>query len=577
MDRKTFLAILLIMTVLLVDQVLWSRWTKPRHPIAPADSIAATGGGTGVPTGAPAAPDAVAPGGGAPGPGVRAGNAPATPPSLAVAGKPSSMAGLPGERVFEARVRPAPRETFTLETGRFDATFSSDGGAISSWVLDQYRDPLLKEPVNLVPIGQSAMHVVVGLTGAAYDFSNATFSVIGSNPAEGWVSYAAQDSVLGIRVTKTYRRARDPQILDVEVRVSAPADLGPLRYRMGWVNPLPLTEVNAKPLEQTAVAYLGDKLETVDDRRITKEGSKRLEGNVRWAGERSKYFLAALIPDSATVSEVVFLPGPEKRPSVWLAGAAPPGTEIVRHARLYAGPIHFDALIAIGAGLEEVANLGWKWIVPVSALLLKSLTLLHGFVPNYGIAIILISLLTKLIFYPLSQSSLRTMKVMHRLQPEVNAIRDKYADDPAKMNQAMMSLYKEHKVNPMGGCLPMLLQLPVFLALYQVLLHAIELRAAGFVGYIQDLSAPDVLARVGSVPIHLLPILMTGSTFLLQSQTPVDPRQRFMMYVMPVMMLYIMYNLPSGVILYWTVNNLVSALQQYLVNVAEDRKAAATA
>jgi YidC/Oxa1 family membrane protein insertase len=167
------------------------------------------------------------------------------------------------------------------------------------------------------------------------------------------------------------------------------------------------------------------------------------------------------------------------------------------------------------------------------------------------------------------------MKVMHRLQPQVNALREKHAKDPAKMNQAMMSLYKEHKVNPMGGCLPMLLQLPVFLALYQVLLHAIELRSAGFAWWIQDLSAPDVVGHIGGFPIHVLPLIMTGSTFLLQWQTPVDPRQQFMMYLMPVFMLYIMYNLPSGVIIYWTVNNLVSALQQYLVNVAEDRRMAA--
>lgn len=569
MERKTLLAILLIMAVLLVDQLLWSRWTKPKHPLAPADSIGAVVGGDttrGAPTG----------GVGAGGVGVgTAGGAAAGAPRLASLGTPSKTPGLPGEQVYEARVRPEPRVTFPIATSRFDATFSSDGGAITSWVLDRYSDPLRKEPVNLVPNGQSAMQVVVGLTGGVYDFTNVPYAVLDRNEAEGRISYTAQDSVLGIRVTKTYRRSKDPQLLDVELRVSAPPELGPIRYRFGWANPLPLTEVNAKPMEQTAVAYLGEKLETVDERRIEKEGSKRLEGNVRWAGERSKYFLAALIPDSASVPEVVFLPGADRKPAVWLAGAAPPGTEIVRHARLYAGPIHFDALVGIGAGLEEVANLGWKWIVPVSALLLKSLILLHQVVPNYGIAIIIVSLLTKLIFYPLSQSSLRTMKVMHRLQPEVNAIREKFADDPAKMNQAMMNLYKEHKVNPMGGCLPMLLQLPVFLALYQVLLHAIELRAAGFVGYIQDLSAPDLLTHLGPLPLRLLPLLMTGSTFLLQSQTPVDPRQRFMMYVMPVMMLYILYNLPAGVILYWTVNNLVSALQQYLVNVAEDRKAAA--
>jgi YidC/Oxa1 family membrane protein insertase len=328
-------------------------------------------------------------------------------------------------------------------------------------------------------------------------------------------------------------------------------------------------------MERTAVAYLGAKLETIDAGKIAKDGTKRIAGNVRWAGERNKYFIATVIPDSASVPEVLFQQGPEKLPIVWLSGDAVPGVETVRRGRIYAGPIHYETLVRIGAGLEEVANLGWKIFVPVSAVLLKSLVALHHAIPNYGIAIIIVALAAKLVFYPLTQSSLRTMKVMHRLQPQVNAIREKHANDPAKMNQAMMSLYREHKVNPMGGCLPMLLQLPVFLALYQVLLHAIELRSAGFAGWIRDLSAPDVVGHMGGFPIHVLPLIMTGSTFLLQSQTPVDPRQQFMMYLMPVMMLYIMYNLPSGVIIYWTVNNLVSALQQYLVNVAEDRRMAA--
>jgi YidC/Oxa1 family membrane protein insertase len=567
MERKTLLAIVLIMAVLLIDQVIWSRWTRSRQPARPG-------------AGAPAAP----------------GGAPRDSASLRAAAEESVLAGrtMPqageassaaarftgtvategGEVLVPARVAPAPASTDSLATERFRAVFTSRGGAVSSWVLPAYEDARRAGPVDLVPRGQTAMHVAVGTPGISYDFTDAPFRKSGGSAREGWLSFAAQDSS-GVRVTKTYRLASDHNLLDVEVRVSAPASLGPIRYRIGWANPLPLTERNAHTGERTAVAYLGAKLETVDPGKIAKEGTKRLQGNVRWAGQRNKYFMATVIPDSATVPEVFFQAGGEKLPIVWLTGSAAPGAEVVRHGRLYAGPIHFETLVRIGAGLEELANLGWKWILPVSALLLRSLIFLYKLIPNYGIAIILIGLATKLIFYPLTQSSLRTMKVMHRLQPQVNALREKHAKDPAKMNQAMMSLYKEHKVNPMGGCLPMLLQLPVFLALYQVLLHAIELRSAGFAWWIQDLSAPDVVGHIGGFPIHVLPLIMTGSTFLLQWQTPVDPRQQFMMYLMPVFMLYIMYNLPSGVIIYWTVNNLVSALQQYLVNVAEDRRMAA--
>jgi YidC/Oxa1 family membrane protein insertase len=196
-------------------------------------------------------------------------------------------------------------------------------------------------------------------------------------------------------------------------------------------------------------------------------------------------------------------------------------------------------------------------------------------IPNYGVAIILLSIATKLVFYPLTQSSLRAMKLMHHLQPQVKALQEKHQGDPQKMNKAMMDLYKEHKVNPVAGCLPLLIQMPIFFALYNVLLNSIELRGAGFVGYIQDLSLPDVLFTVSGFSIHLLPIVMTASTYLMQSQTPVAPAQKPMMMLMPVMMLVFMYTFPSGVILYWTVTNVLSAAQQYFVNVAEDRKMAA--
>jgi YidC/Oxa1 family membrane protein insertase len=577
MDRRTLLAVILIMGVLLLDQVLWSRWTRSRQPAPPPGTGApATPGTSATAPGAPRSPGDSAAMRAAAAESVFDGRAvvPPVDSSLAASRLAGAGVGEGGEPLIAARVPAAPAVRESLATSQFRASFTGAGGAVSSWVIPAYEDPRTKAPVDLVPRGETAMHVSVGTPGVSYDFTNAPFRKSGGSSGEGWLSFSAQDSS-GIRVTKTYRLGNDPNLLGVEVRVAAPAHLGPIRYRIGWANPLPATELNTRPEERPAVAYLGTKLEAVDVRKIAKDGTKRLQGNVRWAGQRNKYFVATVIPDSASIPEVVFLQGREKFPVAWLAGTAAPGTEVVRHSRLYAGPIHYETFVRIGAGLEELANLGWKWIVPVSALLLKCLVLFHKVIPNYGVAIILVALLTKIVFYPLTQSSLRTMKVMHRLQPEVNALREKHKSDPAKMNQAMMNLYKEHKVNPMGGCLPMLLQLPVFLALYQVLLHSIELRSAGFVWWIKDLSAPDLVGYIGGFPIHVLPIIMTGSTFLLQSQTPVDPRQAFMMYLMPLMMLYIMYSLPSGVIIYWTVNNLASALQQYLVNVAEDRKMAA--
>ena len=489
----------------------------------------------------------------------------------------SPSAGALDAVLTSPKVADAPLLTREIENKRFKATFTSEGGSISSWVLGAYKDAVRKTPVDLVPEGTRAFHVTVEAGANAIDFSDVRFVLAAEDPMAGMLSFVAQDSS-GIRVTKTYTLNRDSHLLDAEVRVSAPPELGPIRYRIGWGAPLPHTEIFSKPADIQGVAYLGKKLEAVPASKLGPNGEKVLPpGNVRWVANRSKYFIAAVIPDSGTVSDVVFRSAGVGAVSAWMAGAAPPGTEVVRHSRIYGGPIHYETLATVGSGLDEMANLGWEWMRPISVLMLKLLNLLHKLIPNYGIGIILLAALTKIVFHPLTHSSLRSMKVMHRLQPEVKALQERHKDDPVKMNKAMMSLYKEHKVNPMSGCLPMLLQIPVFIALYNVLLFSIELRASGFLGYIQDLSAPDVLFTVGGFSVHLLPVIMTASTFLLQSQTPVAPNQKAMMYMMPVIMLFFMYTFPSGVILYWTVNNLLSALQQYLVNLAEDRKLAAQA
>jgi YidC/Oxa1 family membrane protein insertase len=603
MDRRTLLAVALILAVLIGDQIFMAHLAKKRRaaqgPVgttevtggdsAATGSAGGTGGGTGAGTGTGGV-GGVTPSGGAAGT-TGGGLSTGAPAGGGAPGAAASMGIVPG---LGPRVAPAPVVQHEIGNDEFKATFTSLGGSISSWVLPAYKNPLEhKAPVDLVAPGRRAVQVVVTTPVLAYDFSNVPFRMeIGTT--DGAVTFVAEDSS-GIVVRKTYRKAVTPEAMDVEIRISVPPELGPIQYRWGWASPLPQTEVNAMARQFQAVALLGAKLDACDAGKFAKLADRAPQGNVRFAGDRSKYFIAAMIPDSATVDAVTFEAAPPAVagsmaasgsgakqkdptagvPTVWLAGAAPPGTEIVRHARLYAGPIHYDTLVAQGAGLDQVANLGWAWIVPLSALLLRLLNLLYKAIPNYGLAIIILSAATKLIFAPLTQSSLRSAKAMHRLQPLVNDIRERYKNDPAKMNTAMMALYKENKVNPLGGCLPMLLQLPVFVALYNILLNSIELRAAGFWGYIQDLSGPDVLMKIGGFPIHLLPIVMTGSTFIMQSQTPIDPRQRSMMMVMPLMMLVFMYNFPSGVVLYWTVNNLLSALQQYMVNVAEDRKMAA--
>ncbi len=591
MEKRTLIAVVLIMVVLGVNQVIFNRYMHSRRKSAPV--VTAPPAGTGTDTGAPAGGPPAGPAGAAPAGAPVGGVAPsggvpvgAAPPG----GSPASMA--PGTRVT-LRVVPRPVVERTLRGDGFEVTLTSEGGVIRDWVLDRYRDPVRHaSKIDLVPEARRALQLVVGTSRGQFDLSSAPFALVEEDTLKGVIAFAVEDSS-GLHVEKRYRLSGRASLLDLDVVIAGPPELGPLTYRLGWGVPLPLTERTTRERDHQAVAYLGQKLVTAATYPLGKRKTEsRVEsGNVRWAGQRSRYFVAALIPDSATVPEVAVDYAtwhfPEDRDiavdggrevsaaTTWLAGAAPPGTRLERHARIYAGPIQYQELAPLGVGLETIANLGWKWMVPLSVLLLRLLHLLYKLIPNYGIAIILLSAGTKLLFYPLTQSSLRSMKVMHRLQPQVNELREKYKGEPNKMNQAMMSLYKENKVNPLGGCLPMLLQVPVFIALYNVLFFSVELRAAPFVGYIQDLSAPDVLMRYGSFGLHMMPVVMTLSSYLLQSQTPVDPRQKATMYLMPLIMLIFMYSFPSGVVIYWTVNNVLSALQQYLVNRAEDRKLAA--
>ncbi len=580
MERRTLLAILLIMAVLIGDQILTSTWSRKRQPAPPAPTsgqpdMSAREPGTGEPVQPPppggAMGTGVVPPGGAEAPGV------ATPPGdVATPGGATATAptGAP-PATTRPRVLPAPSVTRQIQSEHFLATFTSEGGSISRWVLPRYKDLTRNEgPVDLVRPDERALKLVVSTPYFSYDFTNAPFRLDEGSLSDTSITFTAKDSN-GVWVSKSYRQASGSRALDVEIRINVPPQYGPIHYRWSWAGALPVTEPHANPHQIQAVALVGDKLETLDAEKLQKSGARSFKGNVRFAGNRSKYFVAALIPDSATVEDVQLSAGSRAEPTAWLAGAAPPGTDIVRRARLYAGPIHYETLVAQGAELDRLANLGWRWIMGVSALLLSCLNFLYKLIPNYGVAIIVLSAATKLVFYPLTQSSLRSMKLMHHLQPQVKALQDRHKGDPTKMNQAMMALYKQNKVNPLSGCLPMLLQIPVFIALYNVLLNSIELRGAGFVGYVRDLSVPDVLFTVAGFSLHLFPILMTGSTYLMQAQTPVAPQQKTMMMLMPVMMLVFMYTFPSGVILYWTVNNVLSAAQQYLVNVAEDRKMAA--
>ena len=286
-----------------------------------------------------------------------------------------------------------------------------------------------------------------------------------------------------------------------------------------------------------------------------------ISSNDGWVGILQHYFVSAWIPKDGLarkfytekLSSNIFRIGTKSTLST-----IQPGASLAVPARLYSGPQTKADLIAATPGLEYSVDYGWLTVIasPLFWLLSK----IHSLVQNWGVAIILLTILIKAAFFKLSASGYRSMAQMRELAPRLQSMKEKFGDDRQKMQMAMMDLYKKEKINPMGGCFPILIQVPVFIALYWVLLGSIELRHAPFFGWIQDLSAID--------PFYILPILM-GATMIVQTKLnpkPTDPMQAKVMTWMPVVFSVFFFFFPAGLVLYWLVNNVLSIAQQWYVN-----------
>ncbi|MFN3587692.1 MAG: membrane protein insertase YidC, partial [Moraxellaceae bacterium] len=278
-----------------------------------------------------------------------------------------------------------------------------------------------------------------------------------------------------------------------------------------------------------------------------------------WAAILQHYFLSAWVAEPGTGNvyttrrvgdeNIIGYTGP-------LTTVAP-GTQHTFTAQLYVGPKIQKDLEAISAGLELTVDYGWLW--PVSQFLFWLLTLIHGWVGNWGWAIILLTVLVKAAFFQLSAAGYKSMAKMRQVMPEMTRIKEQYGSDRAKMSQAMMELYKKEKINPLGGCLPILVQMPVFIALYYCLMESVELRHAEWMFWIKDLSVMD--------PYFVLPLIM-GATMFIQQQlnpAPPDPMQARVMKIMPIVFTFMFLWFPSGLVLYWVVNNTLSIVQQWVI------------
>jgi YidC/Oxa1 family membrane protein insertase len=342
------------------------------------------------------------------------------------------------------------------------------------------------------------------------------------------------------------------------------------------------TEKNVKDDHQSfrANVLLGEEMKSKKPGDFGKKSTESFSGTLNWFSIQTKYFTTAVVPPEPVRADVVVAGNKEGQRVT--ARAAVPATatrgRVDQTMRVYMGPVAVDYLEELGVGLERTVQLGWKFIRPLSVLVLWSMKALYKVIPNYGWVIIIISVLTKVLFFRLTHKSFKSMKELQEIQPRINAIKEKYKGDQQKISQETMRLYKEAGVNPLGGCLPLVLQMPVFIALFNVLKFTIQLRGAHFVGWIDDLSQPEVLFRLPiSLPLigdafSLLPILM-GASMLAQSKLGGSPTGGTSTAVppgfntlLPIVFTFLFYSMPSGLVVYWIVNTVLSVAQQYYIH-----------
>ena len=518
-------------------------------------------------------------------PGPEAAKAAATAPSGPQAAAPVPAA----EAKPVAPVLPsAPEETVVLETPEFKATFSSWGGALKGLVLkqDTYRKraggkekdvaPVPEVPVDLVQVraGEPLPLAVLpsaelgGGSDAATDPLVRAPMRIASRDARGVVF---EGRLGAVDVRKSYRIGERPYEIDVEIAVSGGEKAGTVAVLYPAFQPPDAPSAgffSGGEVFETVVPVCraGDKTERFDG----KEAQKVLAGAPRWVGLDQHYFVSALLPKSEAGSCYFAKLG---APGESMAALRFPVERSATAAfQLYAGPKQVDLLRAYGRGLETAIDYGpvSNYLAFFARILLWVMQKFHSLIHNWGVAIILLTVVVKALLYPLTVKSMKSMQEMKKLQPKVDALKGKYGDDKEKMNQEVMRLYQEHKVNPLGGCLPLLLQMPIWLALYATLQTSVELYRQPFL-WVHDLTAYD--------PLYVLPLAMGISSFVMQkiSPQPADNAQaKMLLYFMPAFFTFIMLKLPAGLTLYILVNNLLSiAQQQWLLR--KDRQATAAA
>lgn len=484
---------------------------------------------------------------------------------------------------------PVQGSSITVDTDLYTAQISTGGGRLTSLRLKKYRSAVAaeSEPLEMVEVGPGPAPLgarVSSNDGSA--FEDDTQVAYGADRSELAIAGTETGTLAlrgtlpsGAQIEKTFRFSGGSYPIGVDVKVQD-AEKYP-RVGIDWRHHIDPTHATGPDAHYQGVAVLADKKVVRElASSVLTTAPKAFDPPVGWVSYADHYFVAALIPSDPSQARTAVVP---RETAVELALNSPRGgaADEPTHFTVYVGPKDVEVLEATGYQLERVVDFGWFSFLAVP--LLRLLKMFHGFTHNYGVDIIVLTILIKVLFIPLTSRSMKSMRDMQRLQPQMAKLREKFKDDREKLNKETIELYRRHRVNPLGGCLPMLLQIPVFIGLYQALSQAIELRHAPFALWVHDLSAHECYPWPGQGTIHgcnefallglaipILVLLMGGSMILQQYLSPasgMDPaQQRMMMVLMPVMMTVMFINFPSGLVLYWLVNNVLTIAQQWWAN-----------
>lgn len=465
-----------------------------------------------------------------------------------------------------------------VDTDLYTVTISENGGVLTSFILKNYNETNSKDSQGeqLIKTSPEQGYPLSFSWGSAFP-RNTLYTldskdvIFDEQTGSAVISMRAVNEA-GLEIVRSYEFSRDSYPIKHSVTVKNTG--GQALQGAGGIHQLNMPFGTLGKGSQwlfRGPAFYGE--EGLEEFKLKefKEGKKTVQGSFDWVAYEGTYFVAGIIPEDKSKS--VTMNAQDELVSIDIVSSLDtlaPGAEKTYNYDLFYGPKKLTLLKEIGFNLEKIINFGWFDVIAKPMLYL--LNWLYNIFGNYGISIILVTVILKALFWPITQKGLKSMKNMQKLQPKMAKIKEKYKDDATRMNQEVMNLYKTYKVNPLGGCLPMVLQIPVFFALYKVLLQSIELRHAPFMLWITDLSAPDRLYLGFDVPylggLPVLTLLMGASMFLQQKMTPTtaDPTQAKIMMFLPIVFTFMFLNFASGLVLYWFVNNLLSIFQQYVIN-----------